>query len=144
VLSLGIEKKSFKQSNNIVYDVGGEVEIGFGITGAANGFSGSGGSQVGTRVLLKAGYLMGEGQDKGKFVPMIGLGPYFITMNVNQVGNYIYGLQGYGGVDIKLNESIVLTPQAHFGIASYGWSDNGYQNGQPGMFEFGVKIAKKF
>jgi hypothetical protein len=39
---------------------------------------------------------------------------------------------------------LVLTPEIHFGVASWGASDEMEQNGQPGMFEIKVKIARAF
>jgi len=79
-------------------------------------------------------------------VPLIGMGSYFNYIHSggeNAEANYIYGLQASLGVDFKVNR-LVFTPAIHFGLASYGSSDEMAQNGQPAMFEIKVKIAKQF
>jgi hypothetical protein len=149
ILNLGIEKKSAWQTNRLVFDLGGELMGGFGIKSDASvsgGYSGEskGGHAFGIKSLLKMGYLFP--QNDGAIVPLIGLGPYFTYINSggeDADGNYIYGLQGSLGVDFKL-KGIVLNPEINFGLASWGSSDEMEQNGQPGLFEIKIKIAKRF
>jgi hypothetical protein len=149
ILSVGGEKKSAWQKNKLVFDVGGELTGGFSIRSdsrASGNISGESNSGYALRVngLLKMGYLFRK--DEGAIVPLIGMGPYFTYISTggsNAVGNYIYGLQASLGVDFKVKR-FVLTPEIHFGLASWGASDEMEQNGQPGMFEVKVKIAKQF
>lgn len=147
-VALGVEKKSAWHVNKFVFDVGGELTGGFGIktkvkaTGNLTGES-KGGYALGVSGLFKAGYLLSK--KEGAVTPVIGAGPYFLYVRSGQDGNsnYIYGLQGFVGVDFRL-PGFVLTPQMRFGLASWGSSDEMDQNGQPSMFEVGLKIAKKF
>jgi hypothetical protein len=149
ILSVGVEKKSAWQKNKLVFDVGGELTGGFGInidskaSGNVSGES-NGGYALGVNGLLKMGYLFGK--DEGTIVPLIGMGPYFTYISTggsDAVGNYIYGLQASLGIDFRIRR-FVLTPEIHFGLASWGASDEMEQNGQPGMLEVKVKIAKQF
>jgi hypothetical protein len=149
IISVGVEKKSAWQKNKLVFDAGGELTGGFGIrsdakaSGNRTGES-TGGYALGIKGLFKMGYLF-PGHE-GAIVPLIGIGPYFNYINSggeDAVGNYIYGLQAFLGVDCKVKR-LVLTPEIHFGLASWGGSDEMEQNGQPGMFEIKVKIARKF
>lgn len=148
VLALGIEQKSIWQKNRLVLDLGGELTGGFGIktttkaTGNVSGES-KGGFALGAGALLKAGYLFPS--NGSTITPLAGLGPYFLYLKPggnDTNGNYLYGLQGYVGVDIQL-ASLVLTPQIRFGVASWGSSDEMSQNGQPRLFEAGLKLATK-
>lgn len=149
ILSLGVEKKSAWQKNKLVFDIGGELTGGLGIKSdsKASGNIASestGGYALGIKGLFKMGYLFPE--NEGAIVPLIGMGPYFNYINSggNEAeGNYIYGLQASIGVDLKA-KSLVFTPEIHFGLASWGASDEMEQNGQPAMFEVKVKIAKRF
>lgn len=156
---LGAEKKSVWHVNDFVFDVGGELTAGFGVKnksvrlGIPLGEDIKGGWNLGIHALFKAGYLVGN--EKGKIVPLLGAGPYYTYIKNGSgdeaSGNQIYGVQGYAGVDFQLGK-FVLTPQMHFGLASWGWSDiwmgadsdNNVQNGQPSMLEAGAKIAFKF
>jgi hypothetical protein len=158
---LGAERKSLWQSNNIVLDAGGELTIGLGVKNHlvksrfTEGADISGGWGLGIRGLAKVGYLLVN--ENSSIVPLLGIGPYYSFINSNNGdddnsgGNQIYGLQGYAGVDFQLGK-FVLTPQINFGLASWGWSDiytganvdNNVQEGQPSLFEIGVKIAVKF
>jgi hypothetical protein len=149
ILSLGMEKKSAWQKNKLVFDVGGELTGGFGInldSKASGNISGesNGGYALGVKGLFKTGYLLGK--KEGAVVPLIGVGPYFTYISTggdDAVGNYIYGLQASLGVDFRIRR-FVLTPEIHLGLASWGGSDEMEQNGQPGMLEVKVKIAKQF
>jgi hypothetical protein len=149
ILSAGIEKKSAWRKNKLVFDIGGELTGGFGINSdsKASGNTSSesnGGFALGIKGLFKMGYLFPK--NEGAIVPLIGMGPYFNYINTggsNAVGNYMYGLQTVLGVDFKVKR-IVLTPEIHFGLANWGASDEMEQNGQPGMLEVKVKIAKQF
>jgi hypothetical protein len=156
---VGAERKSAWQSNNLVFDAGGELTIGLGVTnqlvksGNPSGTDISGGWGLGIRGLVKVGYLLGS----GSIVPLLGVGPYYSFINSdngdddNSGGNQIYGLQGYAGVDFQFGK-FVLTPQINFGLASWGWSDiytganvdNNELEGSPALFEIGAKIAVKF
>ena len=146
VLSLGIEKKSAWQKNNVVFDLGGELTGNFGIStdskvsgnGAAKNSSGYG---LGVKGLFKAGYSLPNG-----IVPLVGLGPYFTYLNSgveDADGNYIYGIQASLGVDFPIKR-FVITPEIAFGVASWGGSDEMGQNGQPGLFEVKIKVARRF
>lgn len=149
ILSLGVEKKSIWQKNKLVFDIGGELTGGLGIKSdskASGNITGEskGGYALGIKGLFKMGYLFPE--KEGTIVPLIGIGPYFNYINSggnNAESNYIYGLQASLGVDFKVKR-VVLTPEIHFGLASWGSSDEMAQNGQPGMFEIKLKIAKQF
>jgi hypothetical protein len=149
ILSVGGEKKSAWQKNKLVFDIGGELTGGFGIASdskASGNISGesNGGYALGVNGLLKMGYLFRK--DEGGIVPLIGMGPYFTYISTgggNAVGNYIYGLQASLGVDFRIRR-FVLTPEIHIGLASWGASDEMEQNGQPGMFEVKLKIARQF
>ncbi|PZR27630.1 MAG: hypothetical protein DI535_09415 [Citrobacter freundii] len=149
VVSLGIEKKSAWTKNQFVFDVGGDLTGGFAIktnlkaTGNIVGTT-SGGYLIGLKGSFKAGYVFSD--KEGTAIPLIGLGPYFNYINSggdNAMGNYIYGLQASVGVELPLKK-LLLTPEIHVGLASWGWSDEMEQNGQPGMFEIKIKLAKKF
>lgn len=149
ILSLGIEKKSAWTKNKFVFDVGGELTGGFGFnsdarsTGNINGETG-GGYLIGVKSLFKVGYLFADKENTA--IPLIGLGPYFNYINSggdDGEGNYIYGLQASVGVDLSLKK-FLITPEIHFGLASWGSSDEMEQNGQPGFFEVKIKFAKKF
>jgi hypothetical protein len=147
IISAGIERKSAWQTNRLAFDIGGELTGGFGINTdatASGGTSGesNGGFALGIKGLFKMGFLF----PKNTIVPLIGLGPYFTYISTGgeeAVGNYIYGIQTSLGVDFKIKR-LVLTPEIHFGVASWGASDEMDQNGQPGMLEVKVKIATKF
>jgi hypothetical protein len=161
---LGMEKKSAWEKNDFVFDIGGELTGGFGVKNKVDATGGSatlsGGYTVGIHGLFKAGYLAGT--EKGKIVPMLGVGPYYVIAVSHpggiysggdfNSGNQVYGLQGYAGVDIQASDKFVITPQLHFGLVSWGWSDfwmgpnsdNNVSNGQPSMFEAGIKLAMKF
>jgi len=149
ILSLGLEKKSAWQKNKLVFDVGGELTGGLGINSdskASGNIEGEskGGYALGIKGLFKTGYLFPK--NEGAIVPLIGIGPYFNYINSggkNAEGNYIYGLQASLGADFKVKR-LVFTPEIHFGLASWGFSDEMEQNGQPGMFEIKLKIAKQF
>ena len=149
IFSGGVEKKSAWRKDKLVFDVGGELTAGFGISSDAkasgNATAGSnGGYLLGLKGLFKMGYLFP--QNEGSIVPLIGMGPYFTYINSggnDAVGNYIYGIQVSLGVDCKVRR-LVLTPEIHFGLASWGGSDEMEQNGQPGMFEIKLKIARQF
>lgn len=149
ILSVGVEKKSAWQKNKLVFDIGGELTGGFGINSdskASGNITGEskGGYALGIKGLFKMGYLFPK--NEGTIVPLIGMGPYFNYINSggdDAEGNYIYGLQASLSVDFKVKR-IVLTPEIHFGLASWGSSGEMEQNGQPGMFEIKVKIAKQF
>lgn len=148
LVSLGLERKSAWSVNDFVFDISGDLTAGFGIKSSINGTGGgtasfSGGSLYGIKALFKAGYLI-PNSDK-TFIPVIGLGPYYTYINPGHDldGNYIYGLQASIGADL-IASSFVLTPEIHFGLASWGSSDSFDQNGQPGMFEIKLKIARKF
>ena len=155
VIWLGMDKKSIWQANNFVIDAGGELVGGFGVKNkiTSSGLISEkikGGWSIGIHALAKAGYLLGN--EKMSIVPLVGLGPYYIDVvsgsGDNSGGNQIYGLQGYFGIDFQAGR-FVITPQIHFGLASWGYSnvwiganaDSNVQNGQPGMFEGGVKVA---
>jgi hypothetical protein len=149
ILSLGVGKKSAWTKDQLVFDVDGELTGGFGIsgestaTGNLNGKT-SGGYLLGLKGLFKMGYQL-QGK-QGPVIPLVGLGPYYNYLNSggeNAVGNYIYGLQGSIGVDFPLSK-ILLTPEIHFGLASWGSSDEMDQNGQPGFFEIRLKIGRRF
>jgi len=148
-LALGIEKRSAWQKDQFVFDVSGELTGGLAIktsineTGNLNEET-KGGYALGASGFLKAGYLFPK--NEGAVTPLVGIGPYFTYIKSgggDTDGNYIYGLQGFVGVDLRLSQ-FVLTPQIRFGLAGWGASDEMDQNGQPGMFEVGLKIAKKF
>jgi hypothetical protein len=149
LLSLGVEKKSAWQKNKLVFDAGGEFTGGFGIktsskaSGARNSET-KGGHSLGLKALFKAGYTLGS--NNGSIIPLIGLGPYFnyLSSGGDADGNYIYGLQASLGADFNVRKRIVLTPEIHFGLASWGASDEMDQNGQPAMFEVKLKIARQF
>lgn len=149
ILSLGIEKKSAWGKNRLVFDIGGELTAGLGIK---TEYKGSGnisdnsksGYALGVKSLLKMAYLFPK--NEGTIVPVVGLGPYFTYINSgveDADGNYIYGLQASLGADFRIKR-LVLTPEIHLGLASWGASDEMEQNGQPGMFEVKLKIARRF
>lgn len=149
VFSLGIDKKNVFQKDQFVFDVGGELTGGLGIkvksTSSGNRREEqSGGHSVGIRGMFKSGYLFPD--NNGAFIPLIGIGPYFTYINTGGsegIGNYIYGLQASLGLDCRL-KTFILTPEIHFGLASWGASDELEQNGQPRMFEIKLKIARHF
>jgi hypothetical protein len=165
ILWLGMEKKSAWHANDFVFDVGGELNAGLGVKNNASGFGVknnagnglfdttiNGGWSLGIHGLFKAGYQAGG--EKGKIVPLLGVGPYYIFIKNGSgdlaSGNQVYGVQGYAGIDFQLSDRFVVTPQVHFGVASWGYSDlgigpagNNVQNGQPSMLEAGLKIAIK-
>lgn len=149
IISVGVERKSAWQKNKLVFDAGGELTGGFGIrsdskaSGNITGES-NGGYALGIKGLFKIGYLFPR--NEGAIVPLVGIGPYFNYISSggeDAVGNYIYGIQASLGVDFKVKR-LVFTPEIHFGFASWGASDEMEQNGQPGMLEIKVKIARKF
>lgn len=149
LISLGVEKKSAWTVNKLVFDIGGDLTGGFGISSDAtsSGYinsKGSGGYLVGIKGLVKMGYQFSD--NEGSAIPTIGLGPYYNYINSGGSegeGNYIYGLQGSIGVDFPMKK-LLFTPEIHFGLASWGSSDEMDQNGQPGFFEIRVKVAKRF
>jgi|GEM_PF-3212605 len=149
VVSLGIERKSAWVKNQFVFDIGAELTGGFAIKTDSKATSnidgkGSGGYLAGIKALFKAGYLFSD--KEATAIPLIGLGPYFNYINTggdNSVGNYIYGLQASVGLDLPLKK-LSLTPEVHFGLVSWGSSDEMDQNGQPGFFEIKIKLARKF
>jgi len=148
ILSLGVERKSAWQKNRLLFDIDGNLTGGFGIKSASEasgniGGESNGGFALGIKGSFKMGYLF---QNEGKIVPLIGLGPYFTYINNggdDAVGNYIYGLQASVGVDFRIKR-MMLTPEIHLGLASWGGSDEMEQNGQPGMFEIKLKIGRRF
>lgn len=149
LISLGVEKKSAWTKNQFVFDIGADLTGGFAIktdsksSGNITGSS-SGGYLIGLKGLFKAGYV--SSGKEGAAIPLIGLGPYFNYINTGgdySTGNYIYGLQASVGVDLPLKK-LLLSPEIHVGLASWGSSDEMDQNGQPGMFEIKIKLAKKF
>ncbi|MFT4155043.1 hypothetical protein [Parafilimonas sp.] len=156
VIWLGAEKKSILNKNGFVLDAGGGLAGSFKLktkstlSGPENVENNKGWS-LGIHGLAKAGYELGG--KNSSIVPLIGLGPYFIDLyngaanDEDAFGNWIYGLQGYAGVEFSLN-TIAVIPHINFGIADWGNSgrelhgegDN-YQNGQPSMFEAGISVA---
>ncbi|ANH81296.1 hypothetical protein A8C56_10150 [Niabella ginsenosidivorans] len=154
VIWLGIEKKSVLQRSRFILDAGGELTGGFALStrSTVSGPSAdkkSNGWSLGVHGLVKAGYTLGT---QHIIVPLLGAGPYFISLQTGSgdegYSSRIYGAQGYAGVDFVLKR-ITVTPQVHFGIASWGNSDkqigkaDNTQNGQPSMLEAGIKVALK-
>ncbi|MBX3256646.1 MAG: hypothetical protein KF862_21095 [Chitinophagaceae bacterium] len=154
---LGIDRKSILQKNNFVLDAAGTIEAGFGVTtkSVVSGPStqkNNKGWLIGIQGLAKAGYILRW--DHIEITPLVGAGPYFLSIQTGKsdtdgYSSQLYGAQGYAGADLRFNK-ITLTPQIHFGIAGWGNSDrsigraDNVQNSQPSMLEAGFKVAVQF
>ena len=144
-IRVGGEKKSFFNKGGFVIDAGAEIVGGIGTKVKRTRADDTKGWSIGINGLLKAGYKL----NSGNIVPVIGVGPYFISLQntgKDSFSSQVYGAQGFVGIDLKVN-GIIITPNIHFGIASWSTSDvaigraDNVQNGQPSMFQAGLKLG---